>query len=115
MRREPRFEKIFRVAFESPNDLLSEYTQNISQGGMFVLTDTPPALGTTVEVNILIPEIMRVIHVNGQVVHILNREDALRLGQKAGIGIQFERFSGPDEIAFSNFIARLKNDAGING
>lgn len=112
-RREPRFEKIFRVAFESPSDLLSEYTQNISQGGMFVLTETPPAINTVVEVNILIPDIMRVIRVEGRVVHILKRDDAERLGLKAGIGVQFARFSGPDEAAFTAFICRLKKDAGI--
>ena len=112
VRREPRFEKVFRVAFESPRDLLAEYTQNISQGGMFVLTDTPPALNSTVEVNLLIPDIMRVVHVEGKVVHILTRADAERLGLRPGIGVQFSSFSGDDQVAFNTFIARLKQESG---
>jgi uncharacterized protein (TIGR02266 family) len=49
-RTEPRFEATFEVSFANRDDFMREYTHNISRGGLFVRTASPPALDTSVKV-----------------------------------------------------------------
>ncbi|RJO65526.1 MAG: hypothetical protein C4523_15860 [Myxococcales bacterium] len=107
-RREPRFEKVFRVSFESPRELFEEYTQNISAGGMFVTTEHPTAVNSVIEVHILLMEIQKVAHVEARVVHVVAPEQAKAAGMNPGIGVQFTRFFKDDEKMFLDYINSLK-------
>ena len=47
-RLEPRYETTLRVAYETANDLVIDYTCNISTGGLYVRSDQPPTLGAKI-------------------------------------------------------------------
>ncbi|RLB46009.1 MAG: hypothetical protein DRJ42_28675 [Deltaproteobacteria bacterium] len=53
----PRVEATFQVRYRTLDDFVVAYTSNISQGGMFVLTDAPLALGAVVRINLELPDV----------------------------------------------------------
>jgi len=110
-RRETRFEKILKVMFDRPEDLLEQYTQNISLGGLFVVTEAPPSLNSMAEIHIMLPEIMKVVHAEVRVVHLIDRLTAERFGMNPGVGVQFIRFFEDDETLLKSYIEEIKNKA----
>jgi uncharacterized protein (TIGR02266 family) len=55
-RSSPRVEASFRVRYRTLDDFVVAYTSNISQGGMFVLTDEPLDVGAVVRVDLELPD-----------------------------------------------------------
>ncbi|MCC6160438.1 MAG: PilZ domain-containing protein [Deltaproteobacteria bacterium] len=106
-RRTPRFRKVYRVNVRSMNQLLEMFTDDISRGGLFVLSDKPPALGAFVSVEVVVPETMRVLRADGRVVHHLPRELADALGRNAGFGVEFVDFAGTDREVLEGYIDHL--------
>ncbi len=107
-RRETRFDKVLKVTFENSDSLIEEYTHNISMGGMFIAGQQPLELNTQVEVRILIADIMKIIHAEAQVTHVVNPEDLGASGRIAGVGLQFMRFYDDDREALEEYVKRLE-------
>jgi uncharacterized protein (TIGR02266 family) len=76
------------VRCDSWNEFVQHYATDISQGGMFIVTDDPPELLSDIEVQISLPEGHDVM-LRAQVVHIIDKAQAERDGRPAGIGVQF--------------------------
>jgi uncharacterized protein (TIGR02266 family) len=55
-RAHPRVPLSVEVSLESENNFYAGLTDNISEGGVFVATHTPPARGTRVEFELLLDE-----------------------------------------------------------
>ena len=106
-RRERRFSEVYKVTFLSPRQLMDEYTQNISLGGMFVVTDNPVKLGSDVEVRILIGQTLQVLHVHARVVHVVSKEQAEADGSNPGIGVQFVRFLDDHREILKTYVQEL--------
>ncbi len=108
-RTEPRFGKVYKVVFDTPEHLMEEYTQDISKGGIFVLTENPPAIGTYVSMQIVIAETGESISAEGEVVHVVSLEQAEMNGANPGIGVQFTSFPGGGKEILEKFIQALKD------
>lgn len=91
-RRDQRFGKVLKVIFENPKELLERYTQDISRGGIFIVSDQAPALNSLVEVQIIIAGTMQVVRAEGIVVHAISREMVEKYGLNPGFGVQFTEF-----------------------
>ncbi len=105
---EPRFGKVYKVVFDTPEHLMEEYTQDISKGGIFVLTENPPAIGTYVSMQIIIAETGESISAEGEVVHVVSLDQAEMNGANPGIGVQFTSFPGGGKEVLEKFIQVLK-------
>lgn len=102
-RRHQRFETYLRARFRSYQQLLDEYVTNISHGGLFIRTDSPPPMGEQVTVAVTFPGENAPREITGEVVRIVTQEESARAGIPAGAGIAFEL----DEASFGPAIDRL--------
>ena len=107
-RDEPRFGKEFKVVFGDAEKLVESYTQDISIGGMFVLSDDPPKLNSTIELSLVLPNTMNVIRVQCRVVHVVDDELAKSMGMNKGFAVQFVDFKEDDKRILDEYVAEMK-------
>jgi uncharacterized protein (TIGR02266 family) len=100
----PRFlaEKKVALKVGERSDLRPVWTENISKGGLFVKTETPPQRGTIVEVVITSPE--GEITLRAEVVHVVDVALARQINQSAGVGLQFVSLSQEQRSAISRYV-----------
>ncbi len=82
-RSDRRFPAVIKVSYGSAGDLRSEYTHNISRGGLFIVTDGAFIKGQVMQLELTCPGIHRAITVPAEV-----RWVGEKRGQR-GIGVQF--------------------------
>ncbi len=107
-RRQPRMERIFKVVFQNPEDLKEKYTKDISQGGIFVVSDFQPPVDTIVEVQLKLPDRANPIQVTGRVAHVVAEAEANEENE-AGFGVQFIRFFDDDEELLQAYMEQIMN------
>jgi uncharacterized protein (TIGR02266 family) len=77
------------VGWASAREFLVVYAENISAGGIFVVSPNPPPLQEVVELSLKLPDGEAPAKTNAQVIQRLTPEDAKRLGRQPGAGLQF--------------------------
>lgn len=93
------FETEVRMRFGDLRDFVSQYSGNISLGGMFVQTANPPAPGSTVEVEFALGDGTELIRGRGKVVWARDEEPGSDL--PPGMGVRFlELTPGSRELIF---------------
>jgi type IV pilus assembly protein PilZ len=85
----PRHEARFQVGFNSNQEFVLEYAENISAGGVFVQTEQPMELDSIVTVSLRLPGNEVPVEAKGVIVHRVTKADAAKIGKHAGIGVQF--------------------------
>ena len=90
-RRSDRAELIVRVDYSTVDELFSEFTRDINEGGLFIETEKPRAPGTDVTLYFNLPGSDGTVKTNGTVVRVCDGRD----GSTPGMGIEFEEL--PDE------------------
>ena len=108
LREEPRFNKSFKVTFEKPEELLAQYTQNISRGGVYIVSDNPLERKSTVDIHIYVLDTMDHIHAEGKVVHVIQPDEADFLTNEPGFGVQFTRFHDDGKEKLLEYLQKLK-------
>ncbi len=91
-RRHERAAVTLQVAYEGADDLLVDYTDNLSTGGTFVTTDRELPIGAAVRLALSFPGLLAPIHIDGVV-------RWLRSGPEAGLGIEFADGPGRERLA----------------
>ena len=78
------------IKYETMEEFYSDYTSNLSLGGMFIKTDRPLPVGTELRVHFMLPEGDGSVTAEGVVMHnTLDDEDA----DIEGMGIEFNRLN----------------------
>jgi type IV pilus assembly protein PilZ len=103
-RRYERADLVVRVDYKTVDELFSEFARNINEGGLFVETDTPPALGTSVELQFQIPGSDEPIQVMGRVVRVSDGHHK----DGPGMGIEFESLDTQSRDLINDLIRNLK-------
>ncbi len=85
----PRYNARFAVRFGSVQDFVLEYAANISAGGVFVQTESPPELETVVRVAMELPGGGLPVEAKAVVVHRVTPAQARATETMAGMGVQF--------------------------
>ncbi len=88
-RHSPRIAATFKVEYESFDKFLLEYSEDISQGGIFLASELVLPLGTVVRLILHLPQARESVQVIGQVVHHRTAADAARMKKKTGMGVEF--------------------------
>jgi len=84
-----RFHTHFTVRFRTAREFVREHTQNISRGGLFIQTRTPPQLDEVVTVQLELPDGGAPATTSGLVMHRVSETEAEQQGIVPGIGVQF--------------------------
>jgi type IV pilus assembly protein PilZ len=106
-RSSPRADIVVRVNYQTVDSLFSEFARNINDGGLFVETDTPQPVGTSVELEFKLPGADRPIEVIGNVVRSIDSDQATPDGV-AGMGIEFENLDSDVREQINEIIQRLR-------
>ncbi len=78
-----------QISWSTPRDFLVAYADNISKGGVFVVTPDPPPLGEIVELSMQLPDGEAPVKTAAQVIQRIAPEQARHLGREPGAGLQF--------------------------
>ena len=84
-RQSQRGELIVRVDYATVDELFSEFTRDVNEGGLFIETDKPRPSGTEVSLHFNLPGRDRTVETHGIVVRVSDGSD----GSTPGMGIQF--------------------------
>ena len=103
-RRWERADLVVRVDYKTVDELFSEFARNINEGGLFVETDTPPALGTSVALEFQIPGSDEPIQVMGRVVRVVGGDHK----EGPGMGIEFENLDNQSRDLINELVRQLR-------
>jgi uncharacterized protein (TIGR02266 family) len=81
------------VEYEGADDLVGDFTDNLSSGGTFVVTNRELPIGTRVQLVLSFPGLLEPISIEGAVRWTRDEAD------NAGAGIEFAAGSGRDQLA----------------
>ena len=109
VRKEKRFSRRIQVSFRTEKDLVREYTENISYGGMFIRGKTDIPLRSRIEIEFKLPGQGGVVKAIGEVVHVVSVEKASLINGDVvpGCGVHFVKFEGDGEEKLRNFIEKV--------
>lgn len=85
----PRAPARIEVRWSTPREFLVAYSENISEGGLFIATKTPPALREVVELFLHLPDGHAAAKTMAEVVQCVSPEQAEATNRPAGVGLQF--------------------------
>ncbi|MFN3197627.1 MAG: response regulator [Bradymonadia bacterium] len=97
-REHPRAPALVRVRYGSAGVLKTDFTENISQGGLFVATHEPFEIGQDISLRLSCPGLTEEVEVQGTVKWVGRRPGAEGHPVK-GIGVQFDHLGDPLKTA----------------
>ena len=102
---------LIQYRFDTLEDFLSEYSTNISIGGMFIRTDKPKDEGTLVYLQFYLRDGAKLIEGLGRVVRV-NPAEATGDQAAAGMGIEFVNFDEESMELIRQIVERNISAAG---
>ncbi len=103
LRRHPRIKASIPVHFVCSSELQDAVSADISQGGVYVATDTPIQMGNLVTLQFDIPTVPGAVKVDGSVAHHHFHPN----GKPAGFGVEFIAFRSEGKVRLWNHIAEM--------
>ena len=108
-RASPRADFVVRVNYQTVDSLFSEFARNINDGGIFVETDAPQPIGTSVELEFKLPGAGQPIEVVGNVVRSVSN-DQVESDGVAGMAIEFENLCSDVRQQINEIIQKLRSE-----
>jgi uncharacterized protein (TIGR02266 family) len=103
----PRIEARLRVRYGlAHRQLLSDYSVNLSTGGLFLETDDPLPLETPLDLEFLLPDLERTIRCRGRVAWHNRPQNIVKESLPVGMGVQFIDLTLEDMDALRDFVKR---------
>ncbi len=87
-----RIDAKVEVEYKSFDQFYTEYTKNISKGGVFIRTDNIYKPQTVLEILLKLPGTEPPLSLVGEVVHVIDKDTAKERGIEPGMGVQFVDF-----------------------
>ena len=103
-RRSQRAQLVVRVDYATVDELFSEFTRDINEGGLFIETEKPRELGSVVSMHFHLPGSDQTVEVRGTVIRTHHGED----GHAAGMGIEFEDLGDETRSQIDQIIRALR-------
>jgi len=106
-RRKTRVPFEVKIEYRTVGSFLSDWSANISQGGLFIQTSNPLNEGTSVRMIFSLPGIPLLFDLNGKVRWI---QDGSEKGQEPGMGIEFIHIDDRIRKRIEGYIKRLDEE-----
>ena len=104
-RRFKRAELVVRIEYSTIDDLFSELTRDINEGGVFIETDDPQRIGTTVDLQFHLPGSTDPVKAAGVVVRISNGSD----GEPIGMAVEFDSLPSATRERINDLIRSMRS------
>jgi uncharacterized protein (TIGR02266 family) len=104
-RRFSRTDLLVRVEYSTIDEIFSEFTRDINEGGLFIETEKPRPTGTEVALRFKLPGSTEPMQTVGRVVWVRSASDQ----EPAGMGIEFDELTNEDRDRINNMIRSLRN------
>lgn len=95
------------VEYETVDELFTEFTRNINEGGVFVATERPLELDEAVQLRFQLPGNAESILATGRVVRLQTKDD----DGIAGMGIEFDQLDAAAREAIDRLVRSLRREA----
>jgi uncharacterized protein (TIGR02266 family) len=89
LRREPRCSAKIKVSYGADDSTLTDYTVNLSSGGLFLAAAEQLPLGTMLQINFALPNTADKVQCKAKVVWLNSSDDIVNQGLPPGMGVQF--------------------------
>jgi len=96
-----------KIEYRTVGSFLSDWSANISQGGLFIQTSNPLNEGTSVRMIFSLPGIPLLFDLNGKVRWT---QDGYEAGQEPGMGIEFVHIDDRIRSRIEGYIKRLDEE-----
>ena len=103
-RRSERADLIVRVDYATVDEMFSEFTRDINEGGLFIETEKPKSIGTEVTMRFNLPGSEDGIETVGRVVRISAGDDSM----PPGMGIEFDELTDDDRARIDAIVRALR-------
>ncbi len=107
-RRFGRSDMLVRVEYSTVDEIFSEFTRDINEGGLFIETEKPRPTGTEVAMRFNLPGNYEPLQTIGRVVWVRSASDQ----EPSGMGIEFDELSKQDRDRINQMIRSLRNGPG---
>jgi type IV pilus assembly protein PilZ len=104
-RRSDRAELVVRVDYSTIDELFSEFTRDINEGGLFIETEKPKPVGTVVTMYLNLPGTTDRFSTIGRIVRISGATETT----PPGVGIEFDELTAEDRVKINSLIRALRN------
>jgi uncharacterized protein (TIGR02266 family) len=106
-RKSERVDLVVRVTYRTVDELFSEFARNINDGGIFIETESPQEIGSTIQLQFNLPGNETPIEVTGTVVRT-SRETSAE--GPPGMGIEFGDLGAKHRDQINDLIRHLRAD-----
>lgn len=107
-RRANRSALTVRIDYATIDEIFSEFTRDINEGGLFIETEKPHLPGTEVSMQFHLPGSDEVVETVGRVVRV-SRGGA---GVPPGMGIEFDELKPDDRKKIDRIVRALRSSSG---
>jgi type IV pilus assembly protein PilZ len=104
-RKSERADLVVRVTYQTVDELFTEFARNINEGGIFIETDTPQNLGSSVELQFELPGSEEPVEVVGTVVRT---SDGSQPHDPPGMGIEFGDLNSSSRQRINELVRQLR-------
>ncbi len=105
-RRATRLHHEIPVAYKTVGSFLTDWATNISQGGLFINTRKPLAVGTPVTVLLQLPGASFPFQLEGRVTRVTQFDNQANM--VPGMGVEFTAVDEPKRRELETFVERLR-------
>jgi uncharacterized protein (TIGR02266 family) len=96
-----------RIDYSTVDEMFSEFTRDINEGGLFIETEKPHQTGTEVSMQFHLPGNNEVLRTIGRVVRVSSGD----VGAPAGMGIEFDELTSDDRAKIDRIVRSLRIEA----
>ncbi|MEE2663203.1 MAG: TIGR02266 family protein [Myxococcota bacterium] len=104
-RRFERAEVVVQIEYSTVDDLFSEFTRDINEGGLFIETEDPLALGTTVDLQFLLPGSSDPIKAAAEIVRLSDGSG----GEPVGMAVEFDSLPADARKRINELIRSMRS------
>jgi type IV pilus assembly protein PilZ len=104
-RKSERADLLVRVTYQTVDELFTEFARNVNEGGIFIETDNPERLGSSVALQFELPGSDELIEVVGIVVRT---SDGSRPDDPSGMGIEFGDLNASARQRIDQLVRQLR-------
>jgi type IV pilus assembly protein PilZ len=105
-RRSPRVRHSLPVVYRTISGFLTDWTTNISRGGLFLRTEEPLPVGTRVKLLLSLPDMPAPFELMAQVVRV--HEPGRGNGEERGMGLEFVDVGEEKQAQLEHFVEKLR-------